>query len=79
MTDPVPRVFGEVFADGQFRGVGEMTAGDKLRAMLNVGDYMIWDVDPDSFGITLTTTGDMGVFKKKDFESHVAAFFGLNF
>lgn len=79
MTAHTPRMFGEVFDDGQFRGVGEMTAGDKLRAMLNVGDYMIWDVDPDSFGITLTTTGEMGVFKKKDFESHVAAFFGLNF
>lgn len=73
MTDHTPRMFGEVFDDGQFRGVGE------IRAMLNVGDYMIWDVDPDSFGITLTTTGEMGVFKKKDFESHVAAFFGLNY
>jgi hypothetical protein len=72
-------MFGEVFADGQFRGAVEETAGDKLRAMLNVGDYMIWDVDGDSFCITLTTTGEMGVFKKKDFESHVAAFFGLNF
>jgi len=79
VTDPVPRMFGEVFADGQFRGAVEETAGDKLRAMLNVGDYMIWDVDGDSFAITLTTTGEMGVFKKKDFESHVAAFFGLNF
>ena len=79
MNDPVPRMFGEVFDDGQFRGMGEIHVGYKLRAMLNVGDYMIWDVDPDSFGITLTTTGEMGVFKKKDFESHVAAFFGLNF
>ena len=79
MNDPVPRMFGEVFDDGQFRGMGEIHVGDKLRAMLNVGDYMIWDVDPDSFAITLTTTGEMGVFKKKDFESHVAAFFGLNF
>jgi len=72
MTDHAPRMFGEVFNDGQFRG-------DKLRAMLNVGDYMIWDVDGDSFAITLTTTGEMGVFRKKDFEAHVAAFFGLNF
>jgi hypothetical protein len=56
-------MFGEVFADGQFRGSVEETAGDKLRAMLNVGDYMIWDVDGDSFAITLTTTGEMGVFK----------------
>ena len=79
MNDPVPRMFGEVFDDGQFRGMGEIHVGDKLRAMLNVGDYMIWDVDPDSFAITLTTTGEIGVFMKKDFEAHVAAFFGLNF
>lgn len=79
MTDHVPRMFGEVFDDGQFRGVSEMTAGDKLRAMLNVGDYMIGDTDRDSFSITLTTTGEMGVFKKKDFEPYIAAFFGLNF
>ena len=79
MTDPVPRMFGEVFDDGQFRGIRVPVAGDKLRAMLNVGDYMIWEVDGDSFAITLTTTGEIGVFMKKDFESHVAAFFGLNF
>ena len=79
MTDPVPRMFGEVFDDGQFRGVRAPGVGDKLRAMLNVGDYMIWEVDGDSFAITLTTTGEIGVFMKKDFEAHVAAFFGLNF
>jgi hypothetical protein len=72
-------MFGEVFDDGQFRGVRVNGVGDKLRAMLNVGDYMIWEVDGDSFAITLTTTGEIGVFMKKDFEAHVAAFFGLNF
>jgi hypothetical protein len=40
---------------------------------------MIWDVDSDTLGITFMGTGEMGMFKKKDFEPYIAAFFGLNF
>jgi hypothetical protein len=70
----------------------EVTAGEKLRAMLDegrrpngvehrthVGNYMIWDADIDTLGITFMGTGEMGLFKKKDFEPYIAAFFGLNF
>ena len=70
----------------------EVTAGEKLRAMLDegrrpntaehrthVGNYMIWDVDSDTLGITFMGTGEIGMFKKEDFEPYIAAFFGLNF
>jgi hypothetical protein len=66
----------------------EVTAGEKLRAMLDEGrrpntvempHNMIWDADIDTLGITFMGTGEMGLFKKKDFEPYIAAFFGLNF
>lgn len=72
-------VIGEVFEDGQFRGntrgfVPEVTIEDGIK----IGRYTLLDCDKDTFYIFLDT-GEVGAFKKSDFESHVAAFFGLNF
>lgn len=44
-----------------------------------IGDYLVWDIDSDTFGISHLVTGEAGVFKKADFEAYVKAFFGLNF
>lgn len=45
---------------------------------IKVGRYTLLDSDEGTFYIFFDT-GEMGAFKKSDFESHVAAFFGLNF
>lgn len=57
----------------------EMPHNTAMYLRAHVGNYMIWDVDPDTLGITFMGTGEMGLFKKKDFEPYIAAFFGLNF
>jgi hypothetical protein len=46
---------------------------------LEIGNYMLWDIDVDKFGITHRVTGEAGVFKKEDFLPYVSSFFGLNF
>jgi len=39
----------------------------------------LWGVDGEDIYICHVPSGEMGAFKKKDFETHVSAFFGLNF
>ena len=72
-----PRMFGEVFEDGQFRGSHEMP--NVLNHAVTVGDYTVWEMGDGEIGITYRATGEMGVFKVDDFEPYVKAFFGLNF
>ena len=71
-------LFGEVFDDGEFRGYS-MDA-DAVQGGMRIGDYiLVDDQGGDTFTILFKPTGEMGVFKKEHFESHVAAFFGLHF
>jgi hypothetical protein len=77
-------MIGEVFEDGQFRGSAqkvELKHNTELRIAMHIGDYMLFvmPTDPDLIGVSYLPTGEMGVFKKKDLEPHLAAFFGLNF
>jgi hypothetical protein len=77
-------MIGEVFEDGQFRGAVEkveLKHNTELRIAMHIGDYMLFvmPTDPDLIGVSYLPTGEMGVFKKKDLEPHLAAFFGLNF
>ena len=78
------QMFGEIHEDGQFRGNIKNFAEDeqKLRnqhGLIHVGEYALWGVDGDEIYICYMPSGEMGAFKKKDFETHVSAFFGLNF
>ena len=43
-----------------------------------IGDYAIWNLSHEEFGMS-HRNGEVGVFKKADFEAYLAAFFGLNF
>jgi hypothetical protein len=71
-------IFGEVFVDGQFRGVEKENTMPK--ELLKVGDYYIWSVEePAKIGITYIPTGETGVFNTADFEPYIKGFFGLNF
>ena len=45
---------------------------------IQVGDYTLFDGGDEHIGI-FHTNGEGGLFQKKEFEAHVAAFFGLNF
>jgi hypothetical protein len=49
------------------------------RVWIEIGDYRLWNVDEDNFGITHNVTGEMGTFKKDEFLPYVSSFFGLNF
>lgn len=77
-TKNVPPVVGEVFDDGQFRGHGIAVPDVHLENGIKVGRYTLMDSDEDTFYIFFDT-GEVGAFLKSDFESHIAAFFGLNF
>ena len=78
LTDHAPRMFGEVFEDGQFRG--HMARADVPNHTMVIGDYLIWVLDdPEEIGIGHRGTGEMGIFKVADFEPYMKAFFGLNF
>lgn len=47
---------------------------------MQVGNYLLYDIDADVFGISrLGISGESGVFSKKEFEAYIHAFFGLNF
>lgn len=75
---------GEVFEDGQFRGSiteVELAHNTEMRVSIHIGEYMLWVLpnDPELIGVSYLPTGEMGVFQKKDFEPHLAAFFGLHF
>lgn len=77
-------MIGEVFEDGQFRGSAgkvELPHNTERRLGMHIGNYMLWDLptEPDLLGVAYIPTGEMGIFKKKDIEPHLAAFFGLNF
>ena len=72
-----PRIFGEVFEDGQFRGSHKIE--DIPNHAVVVGDYMLWEMGDGDIGIGYRVTGEMGVFKVADFEPYIKAFFGLNF
>jgi hypothetical protein len=76
-TDHAPRMFGEVFADGQFRG--HYKVDDVPNHAIVIGDYLLWKLDGDEFGMGYRTTGEMGIFKVADFEPYLKGFFGLNF
>jgi hypothetical protein len=76
-TDHTPRMFGEVFADGQFRG--HYKIDDVPRHAMVIGDYLLWPLDGEEFGMGYRPTGEMGIFKVADFEPYLKAFFGLNF
>lgn len=78
------QMFGEVYDDGQFRGNIKNFSVDeqKIReqhGLIHIGEYALWGVDGDDIYICHVPSGEMGAFKKKDFETHVSAFFGLNF
>lgn len=72
-----PRMFGEVFDDGQFRGYHKIQ--DIPPDAMTIGDYLIWNDKDDGIGIVFEPTGETGIFKKVDFEPYLKAFFGLNF
>jgi hypothetical protein len=44
-----------------------------------IGDYLLWPLNGDEFGMAYRFTGEMGIFKTADFEPYMKAFFGLNF
>lgn len=48
------------------------------QSYVQFGEYMIWDIDDQVFGIS-HAEGETGVFSKADFKAHIDAFFGLNF
>lgn len=74
----IPKMFGEVFADGQFRGHYKLD--DMPKNTLVIGDYLLWSLqDGEEIGIGHRNTGEMGIFKVADFEPYLKAFFGLNF
>lgn len=77
-TDIAPRMFGEIFEDGQFRG--HMSKADTPAHVIVVGDYLLWKLEGnEDIGIGYRPTGEMGIFKSEDFEPYMKAFFGLNF
>lgn len=76
-SDIAPRMFGEVFADGQFRGSYKID--DVPNHAMVIGDYLLWTLDGEDIGIGFRPTGEMGIFKVADFEPYLKAFFGLNF
>ena len=77
-SDIAPRMFGEVFADGQFRG--HYKVDDVPRHAMVIGDYLLWPLEGgEEIGMGFRPTGEMGIFKTADFEPHLRAFFGLNF
>jgi hypothetical protein len=78
------QMFGEVHEDGQFRGNMKNFSEDeqnlmKQHGLIRIGEYALWGVDGEDIYICHVPSGEMGAFKKKDFETHVSAFFGLNF
>lgn len=84
LVDPTPPMFGEVFEDGQFRGnmKGFSVDEQKMReqhGLIYIGEYAMWGQGDDDIYLCHMPSGEFGVFKKKDFETHVSAFFGLNF
>lgn len=46
---------------------------------IKVGDYELFDWKDDTHIGIARTNGEAGLFRKNEFEAHVAAFFGLNF
>jgi hypothetical protein len=70
-------MIGEVFEDGQFRG--HYKIDDIPSHAMAIGDYLLWPLDGDEFGMVYRNTGEMGIFKTADFEPYMEAFFGLNF
>lgn len=45
---------------------------------IQVGEYTLFDSGDEHVGI-FHTSGEGGLFQKKEFETYIAAFFGLNF
>jgi len=76
-TDQAPRMFGEVFADGQFRG--HYVRDDMPDNVMRIGEYFVWDLPDGTIGLGYEPTGEMGIFNKADLEPYIKAFFGLNF
>lgn len=84
-VEPVTiEMFGEVLEDGQFRGNIKNFGVDEERihnqeGLIHVGEYAMWGRSGDDIFICHVPSGEMGAFKKKDFETYVSSFFGLNF
>ena len=74
-----PKIFGEVKDDGSMRGYGDTESVEKYVHSVRLHDYVMWNVDEETIGILYRPSGEMGMFKKADFENYVSAFFGLNF
>jgi len=77
-TEIAPKIFGEVFDDGQMRGHYGVDTIPMGKGIV-FGDYILWDAGDNQFGIGYRETGEMGIFNKADFEAHIEAFYGLNF
>lgn len=81
-TTELMRMFGEVSLEKGFRGnMGAYSDEQtvlKQPNVLTIGDYALWGRNGDLW-ICQISTGQMGTFKKEEFEAHVAAFFGLNY
>ena len=56
-----------------------MSDEQEKKVWIKIGDYTLWDMDEDRFGITCNVTGEMGTFRKDEFIPYVSSFFGLNF
>lgn len=48
-------------------------------ATIVVGDYGLSDMDSERLIIIHIPSGEAGVFAKADFETHIKAFYGMNF
>lgn len=59
--------------------MGEEPVVEGKKPILRIGDYLLWDIDKESFIISHSITGETGVFKKDEFLPYVSAFFGLHF
>ena len=77
-TESAPKIFGEVFEDGQMRGHYGVDTIPMGKGIV-FGNYILWDTGDNQFGIGYRETGEMGIFNKADFEAHIEAFYGLNF
>lgn len=60
--------------EAQERGYMEISG-----ATIVVGDYGLTDMDSERLIIIHIPSGEAGVFAKSDFETHIKAFYGMNF
>jgi hypothetical protein len=61
--------------------VDELKQGKQAKPVyvaIRFGEYEVWDLDADTFGITCDDV-EGRIFSKDEFKAHIAAFFELNF